>query len=62
MKLKKFNTLVAVREMYQHFKRIPPRKGFSGIRAEHMIVALATSITSILETRELESKHLKNRR
>ncbi|MGZ4847151.1 MAG: hypothetical protein ACXV3E_05145, partial [Halobacteriota archaeon] len=23
MKLKKFNTLVAVREMYQHFRRIP---------------------------------------
>jgi len=61
MKLNKFNALVAVTEICKNFRRIPPQ-GFSGIQAENMIVEVATSLTSILETRDLESKQLKNRR
>jgi hypothetical protein len=46
----------------QELQTHPRRKGFGGIRAENMIVEVATSLTGILETRDLESKQLKNRR
>ncbi len=46
----------------QELQTHPRHKGFSGIRAENMIVEVATSFTGILETRDLESKQLRNRR
>jgi hypothetical protein len=62
MKLNKFNALVAVTEICKNFRRIPAARVLVESEPENMIVELATSLTSILETRDLESKQLKNRR